>query len=83
MEIDELLASPSSVGVHSTIALTGSGFLPATAKNSNEPGLESNNIFGTPSNRKVAPMKSHHLIMLVLLAVAAFFAYQYFTTGAI
>lgn len=82
MDIEELLSAPSSVGIHSTIALTGSSGLPATPEGSNEPGLESNNIFGITSNGR-GKMNYKHLFWLLFIVLGAFFAYNYFSTGTV
>ena len=78
IDIEEFLSAPSTVGVHSTLALTGNQpELPPTPKNSNEPGLERTSIFGvfsrTPNNAASGGigMKAHHwLFWLVILVLA-------------
>lgn len=85
MDVDELLAAPSSVGVHSTLAMTTSNVnntvLPQTPADSNSPGLESNSIFGTLRGK--GKMNYKHLFWLVFIVLAVFFGYNYFSTGTV
>jgi hypothetical protein len=84
LDVDELLAAPSSVGVHSTIAMTsnsGSPVLPATPANANSPGLESKSIFGSTNGK--GKMNYKHLAWLLFIVLTFFFAYNYFSTGAV
>lgn len=87
MDIDELLSAPSSVGVHSTIAMTTSNVnnsvLPATPANSNSPGLESKSIFGISTKNGKGKMNYKHFAWLLLIVLAVFFGYNYFSTGTV
>jgi hypothetical protein len=80
--VSELLSDAGSVGVHSTIAMLDSDYSPNAPAGSNNPGLESTNIFGMPS-KGGNTMHKHGWLFWLAIAVAAFFAYQYFTTGTV
>lgn len=73
-DVDNVLAMPSAIGVHSTIALTGQGVSPATPENANDPGLNKTNVFVDTEKRK-RPMLTKHwlLIGLALVAIWYFF----------
>lgn len=81
--VGELISDAGSVGVHSTLALLDSDYSTDAPAGSNNPGLESTNLFGTPAKGGKYSMHKHGWLFWLAVIVAAFFAYQYFTTGTV
>jgi hypothetical protein len=73
-DVDNVMAMPSAIGVHSTIALTGQDFSPATSPTANQPGLNATNIFTDEEKRKPKMLTKHWLLIgLALVAIWYFF----------
>jgi hypothetical protein len=73
-DVDYSMAMPSSVGVHSTIALAGT-YSPANPPTANDPGLNATNVFvDTPAVKGKSMLTKHWvLIGVALLAIWYFF----------
>ena len=74
-DVDFAMAMPSSIGVHSTIALAGT-YSPANPPTANDPGLNATNVFvDTPTQSKGKTMLTKHWILIgvALLAIWYFF----------
>lgn len=75
MTADDVLAMPSSVGVHSTIALANTYSPDPPATNANDPGLNQTNVFvDTPPKGNFRMLTKHWLLIgVVVLAIWYFF----------
>jgi hypothetical protein len=75
LDVESIMASPNTFsGLHSTIALTGAEFSPATPNGANDPGLDNQTVVSRQQPKGVNMTGMHWvLIAVALLAIWYFF----------